>query len=145
MAELFVLGVIAVGLYKRGGRRFEWSRRSLRQAAKGLLARGEGLFTRGLRQIPAIAGQCILDMRSLIDDTLGLIDPRARKRIEERARGVMSRAEVRTSVGPAGGSRVAAVGRSLDRRYQALQQRYLEGSITLERYMEEAQRLQPPR
>jgi hypothetical protein len=144
MAELIVLAVICVGLYNRGGRKFEWSRRSLSHAARAVTTSAGPTLSRGLRNVPAIVGQCIIDMRSLFDDTLGLLDPKARRRIEERARGVLARAEHRANLGNAGGPRLAATAQPASSHYQTLQQRYLEGSITLDRYVEEAQRLRPP-
>jgi len=144
MAGLILLVVVAVGLYRRGGRRFEWSRASLRGAAAGLSRSCERLVHAVLRRLPEVSGQCFADMRALVDDLLGLIDPNARKRIEERARGMMARAERGANIGQAGSARLAAAGQSGVRRYRHLQDRYLEGSITLDRYVEEAQRLQPP-
>lgn len=83
-------------------------------------------------------------MRALVDDLLSLLHPNARKQIEERARGIMARAERGAGIGQARSARLAAAGQSGVRRYRRLQQRYLEGSITLDRYVEEVQRLQPP-
>jgi hypothetical protein len=134
MTGLTLLLIVAVGLYMRGGRHFDWSRASLRRAAERLSAGGERLVFRGLRALPPIAGQCIVDMRALVDDTLGLVDPKARKRIEQRARGVLARAERRGLAAHAPGVRGV----------QRLQRSYLSGAITLERYVEEAERLRQP-
>ncbi len=134
MAGLIVLLVVAAGLYMRGGRHFNWSRASLRGATEGLSAIGERLVFRALRALPSIAGQCIVDIRTLGNDLLGLVDPKARKRIEEGARGVLARAE----------RRGLAVGKPAALGYQRLQQSYLTGAITLERYVEEAERLRQP-
>ncbi|MDH3735377.1 MAG: hypothetical protein OEU54_17735 [Gemmatimonadota bacterium] len=143
MAELIVLIVVAVGIYKRGGRRFEWSRRSLGAAAGDLPHDTERFVRRSGKSFPAILGQCVEDMRALIDDMLGLIDPKARHRIETRARKMMARTE--RMVAPAQGSRFATAGHGGAGAYEALQKSYLEGSITLERYVEEAERLGAPR
>ncbi|MFV1986846.1 MAG: hypothetical protein ACC682_06175 [Gemmatimonadota bacterium] len=144
MVGLILLMVVTVGLYRRGGRRFEWSRASLRRATAGISRKGERLVSAALRRLPAVSGQCLADMRGRVDDLLSLLHPNARKQIEERARGIMARAERGASIGQARSARLAAAGQSGVRRYRRLQQRYLEGSITLDRYVEEVQRLQPP-
>lgn len=145
MAGLIILVVVAVGLYKRGGGRFEFSRRSLAAAASGAATSGERILGRGRRSLPSVLGQCITDMRDLVDDVLGLIDPKARRRIEERARAMMKRAEQRRGALGRPGSRLAAAGPSRTGAYEALQRSYLEGSISLEHYVEEAERLRVPR
>ena len=144
MAELMILLIVAVGLYKRGGR-FEWSRRSLREATAGAAGTGERLLGRGRRSLPHLLGQCVTDVRDLVDDMLGLIDPKARRRIEQRARQMMKRAEQRRTAIGRGGSRLAAAGPSRPGAYESLQRSYLDGSISLERYVEEAERLRAPR
>lgn len=141
MAGFIILLVVAVGLYKRGGRRFEWSRGSLGEAAAGAVGAGGRALGRGRRSLPAVLGQCVTDVRDLVDDMLGLIDPKARRRIEERARAMMSRAEQHRVALGSGTSRLAAAGPRRSGAYESLQRSYLEGSISLERYVEEAERL----
>lgn len=144
MTELIVLAVIGVGLYRRGGRSFEWSRRSVRAAVADAAVAGRGWLGRALRASPAVAGQCLIDMRALFDDTLGLIDPKYRRRVQEHARNVMARAERAQSLASGAAAGLVTAGQPGLAPYAALQKSYLEGAISLERYMEEAERLRRP-
>lgn len=137
MAELIILLVVAVGLYRKRGR-WEWSRRSLAEAVGGVGERTDRLVARGRRDLPGILGQLSADLRSLGEDLLGLLHPSARRRIEHRARALMTR---RASSATPTSPRLAPAQRAVAGAYEGLQQSYLNGSISLERYMQEAERL----
>lgn len=135
MWGLLILLVVCVGLCKRGP--WEWSRESFAEAVGGLGERTERLVARGRRDLPGILGQLSADLRSLADDLLGLLHPSARRRIEHRARAFMNRTpKPRTA-----SSRLAPAGRPAGSAFEGLQRSYLEGSISLERYVREAERL----
>ena len=139
MAEVMILLVVCVGVgvYRRRGR-WEWSRRSLADAVGGLGRRTDRLVARGRRGLPGVLGQLSADLRALGDDLLGLLHPGARRRIEHRARALMAR---RPSPSVAPTTRLAPAGRPAAGAFEGLQQSYLNGSITLERYVQEAERL----
>ncbi len=153
MLELVVLGVIGVGLYRRRGRRrWEWSRRSLRAALSDLYERGRRLLTRGRRSLPGFVETCRADVASLFRDLLRILHPSARDRIERGARTFFERggSGVQTPAGGAvrgvatagGGVLAEGAAQHMDRRaYASLQRRYLEGRITLDEYVAEADRL----
>jgi len=142
MAELIVVLVVIVGLYRWRGR-WEWSRKSLAGTVGDLGGRAGHLVERGRRSLPGVVGQLVEDLRSLGDDLLGLLSPSARRRIEHRARGLIRAGARRTSVTKPAGSRLAAAGPGAQ-ALERLQRSYLDGSITLERYVQEAERLHGP-
>lgn len=157
MAELIILLVIAVGLCRRRGQPWEWSRERLKTAAGHAADRGEGLLERAVRATPGVVGQCIADVRSLIRDMLGIIDPKARRRIARETRSLLSGApeRARRLTTPAAGSPLMAAGPSSApvtassddpgaAAFARLQRRYLEGAISLDEYMTESRRLHPP-
>lgn len=139
MAELLIVLVVCVGLYRRRGR-WEWSRRSLAHAVDGVVERGGHMLDEGRRGLPGILAQLIEDLRSFGDDALGLLHPSARRRIEHRARALVARGRSMST----GGSRLAAAGQGGSGALESLQRSYLDGSISLERYVQEAERLNTP-
>lgn len=154
MAELIILLVIAVGLCRRQGQPWEWSRARLRRAVETAAGRGEGVLGRGVRAAPGILGQCVEDVRSLIADMLGIIDPKARRRIARETRSFLSVAPRRArrlrkaaasplmASGPASVAR-ASSGESGAAAFARLQRRYLDGAISLDEYVTESRRLDP--
>lgn len=142
MAGLIIVLVVCVGLYRWRGR-WEWSRKSLAGAVGDLGGQTGHLVERGRRSLPGLVGQLVEDLRSLGDDLLGLLHPSARRRIEHRARGLLRAGARRKSAAKAAGSRLAAAGPGTQ-ALERLQRSYLEGSITLERYVQEAERLHGP-
>lgn len=155
MAELIILLVIVVGLCRRRGQPWEWSRARLRRAAKAAGQRGEGVLGRTLGSLPGVLGQCIEDMRALLADLLGIIDPKARRRIARETRSLLANAPGRArhlragaraplmASGPASAAAGAAQGDAGTAAFARLQRRYLEGAISLDEYMKESRRLDP--
>lgn len=156
MAELIILLVVVVGLCRRRGQPWEWSRERLRTAAGTAAGRGEDLLGRAVRATPGVVGQCIVDMRALIRDMLGIIDPKARRRIANETRSLLSAAPERARrLGRAAGSPLMASGPATApvsagsgdagaAAFARLQRRYLDGAISLDEYMTESRRLHPP-
>lgn len=156
MFELIVIAVIGIGLYRRRGQRWEWSRARLERAISDLRTDGERTVARTRRSLPQLLDQCLADVRSLVSDTLGVLEPRARKRLERKARSLASRARRHApttqplqaasaggGVVPGGASIASgAPAAQADPAYRGLQRRYLEGAISLQQYMKEARRLQ---
>lgn len=156
MAELIILLVIVVGLCRRRGQPWEWSRERLRSAAETAAGRGEGLVGHAVHATPGVVGQCIEDMRGLIRDMLGIIDPKARRRIASETRSILAGAPERArrlgraagsqlmTSGPASATVAAGSGDAGPAAFARLQRRYLDGAISLDEYMTESRRLHPP-
>ena len=157
MAELIILLVIGVGLCRRRGQPWEWSRARLDEALRSGAGRGERLAGRALRSLPGVLGQCVSDVRSLVDDMLGILDPKARTRIAKQTRSLLAGApeRARRLAGPAAGAPLVARGRATASiaagsgeagaaAFARLQRRYLDGAISLEEYVTESRRLAPP-
>lgn len=141
MVELLLLLVIGVALYRRSGRKWEWSRRRLAAAVVGLAEQSVRIVRSARQRLPGVLGQCLQDVGSLGDDLKGLLPPSTRRRIEGHARTALAnRSRPRL---PRTRSPLAAGGGA--QAFQTLQRRYLDGSITLDRYVQEAERLQVPR
>lgn len=88
MLELVLLAVIGVGLYRKRGQRWEWSRHRLEQAFRGLSSGSDRVTVRARRAIPALVHQCSRDMRSLGSDFFGLLSPGTQRQLEHRARSL---------------------------------------------------------
>lgn len=156
MAELIILLVVCVGLCRRNGRGWEWSRRRLRLALGTAAQGGEATVARVRRSLPGLFAQCLRDVRSLVDDTLGILDPKARSRIAAGTRTFLAseRARARRLTASSGRSRLATSGPGGSgpasplepgpSAFARLQRRYLDGAISLEEYIAESRRLQPP-
>jgi len=91
MLELVLLAVIGVGLYRKRGERWEWSRRRLERAFRGLSSGSDRFAERARRSVPQLLSQCSDDMRSLGADLVGALHPSAQRRIERRARSLTKR------------------------------------------------------
>jgi len=155
MAELIIVLVIVVGLCGRRGQRWEWSRTRLHETLHALSRRGEGLVGRAQRSLPGVVAQCIDDVRSLVGDVLGILDPGARSRIARETRSFLAAAPGRprrpaTSATGSGLAKArstaasAGPGEVAPSAFARLQRRYLDGSISLEEYITESRRLAPP-
>ncbi|MCG8470021.1 MAG: hypothetical protein MJB57_17735 [Gemmatimonadetes bacterium] len=94
MLELVLLAVIGVGLYRKRGERWEWSRARLRRAFRGLSSESDRAARRARRSLPDLIGQCRRDLIGLGDDLLGLLRPTARREIETRGRALARRGAV---------------------------------------------------
>jgi len=78
IVDFIVFLWIGVALHRRRRRSAEWIRRHLDIDA-------------ALRRLPDIVGQCFADVASCKDDLMGLLSPKARRRIEHRARAGFAR------------------------------------------------------
>lgn len=146
MFEIVLLAVIVVSLYRRRGERWEWNRARVGRAFSELSREGERALGRARQSGPGLVQQCVADVRSLGEDLLAVLHPSARRRITDATRRVFAhRQRLRGSganvdLGP---SPIAAVGgvAGADPAYARLQRRYLDGGISLNQYVEEADRL----
>jgi len=144
MLEIVILTVIVVGLYRKRGERWEWSRTRLRRAFGSLADEGERMLEGTHRSFPQLLAQCIEDVRGLLADLTRMLDPSLRRRLQDRTRILLRASGTRRNHGletvPANGAptgRAAAPGSPVAR----LQRRYLDGSISLEEYVEQAGRI----
>lgn len=155
LVEILVLAVIAIGLVRRRGEPWEFSRRRVAHAVDRISDAGGTAVGRARRTLPELLAVCSADVRSLLGDVAGVLQPRARRRIEDGARGLLARRRRRKArraprfdalpAGVAIPTDVPAeretVGGRAQRAYQNLQRRYLEGAISLDQYVDEAGRL----
>ncbi len=154
MVELIVLFVICVGLCRRRGEPWEFSRARLADAVDRAWRLGEHLVGRVAGSLPFLLRQCAADVRSLLDDLTGVVHPRARRQLREGARSWIDRSAPRSrgptgSVGVLSGAagaladgRLADPGRAVPARgYATLQRAYLDGAISIDEYVVEADRL----
>ena len=91
MLELVLLAVVGVGLYRKRGERWEWSRQRLEEAFRGLSSGSYRIAMRARRSVPELLGQCGEDMRGLGADLFGLLSPNAQSQIERRTRSLKER------------------------------------------------------
>lgn len=155
LVEILVLAVIAIGLIRRRGEHWEFSRQRVAHAVDRISDAGGTAVGRARRSLPELFAVCFADVRNLLEDVAGVLQPRARRRIEDGARGLLARKRRRKTrrarqldALPAGAAIPAALpaeretvsGRA-QRAYQNLQRRYLEGAISLDQYVDEAGRL----
>ncbi len=142
MLEIVLLTVIVVGLYRKRGERWEWNRVRVGRAFGDLSDEGERVLQRAHRAGPGMLSQCIADVQSLGGDLVSVLHPSAQRRIQQGTRKLIARRQ-RLAAPPTDFGAVAAgsgvVG--ADPEYARLQQRYLEGGISLDQYVEEANRL----
>lgn len=148
MLEIVLLAVIVVGLYRRGGERWEWNRARLHRAFTDLGYEGERAVASVRRAGPGVITQCVADMRSLGQDMVAVLDPKTRRRLERGARRLAARsARHRSTAGEVGaltaGGPVSSGGSvaQADPAFARLQQRYLEGGISLDEYVAQAGQL----
>lgn len=163
MFEAILLFVLLVGLARRRGERWEWSRERAGRAVRGWVDRVD----RGARgfsaALPGLWSCCRQDVRSLADDIVAFAHPRLYHRMAARRSvglaapaGVAPRAA--SLVAPTPSERGAAAREKLASAFRGmaagppsespgtpawrrLQRRYLDGRITLEQYVAEAERL----
>lgn len=91
MLELVLLAVIGVGLYRKRGERWEWSRERLEQAFRGLTVGTDRIAVRARRSVPELLSQCTKDIRGLGTDLYALLNSNTRRQIERRASALAKR------------------------------------------------------
>lgn len=162
MFEAFLLFVLLVGLARRRGESWEWSRERAACALSGWMDQAGILVRRARAALPGVWSCCQRDVRNLVEDIVAVVHPRLYHRIATpRAAGLPvpagmvptagalppsagerrpgTREKLASALrGVAGSAASEAVGTPAWRR---LQRRYLDGRITLEQYVAEAGRL----
>jgi hypothetical protein len=162
MFEAFLLFVLVVGLARRRGERWEWSRERAARALSGWMDQAGILVRRVRRALPDLWSCCRRDVRSLIEDIVAVAHPRLYHRMATPKPGLAAPAGVTPPAGdlgapgsergPGARERLASVLRGVAAggapseapttpAWRRLQRRYLDGRITLEQYVAEAERL----
>lgn len=162
MFEAFLLVVILVGLARRRGEGWEWSRERAARALHGWMEKAGVLARRVSAALPGVWSCCRQDVRSLVEDLAAFAHPRLYRRITaRRTAGLPAPAGVAPPVGSMASARPerglgakeklanalrgvagsASSDTSGTPAWRRLQRRYLDGRITLEQYVAEAERL----
>jgi hypothetical protein len=162
MFEAFLLFVLLVGLAGKRGEGWEWSRERAARVLRGWVDQ-VGIVARRVRAaLPGMWSCCRQDVRSLVEDIVAVAHPRLYHRIAtQRSVGLPAPAGVappagslatsRSDRGPGAREKLASALRGVagsasaeamgTHAWRRLQRRYLEGRITLEQYVAEAERL----
>jgi hypothetical protein len=161
MFEAFLLFVLLVGLARRHGERWEWNRERTARALGEWLDEAGSLVRSVRASLPELWSCCRQDVRSLVEDVIAVAHPRLYHRMAAPKPGLASAGGVTASAGglvPSGSERgsgarekLASVLRGVAGNapseapttpaWRRLQRRYLDGRITLEQYVAEAERL----
>lgn len=163
MFEAFLLFVLLVGLARKRGESWEWSRERAGRALRRCVDEAGTATRRVMAALPGVWSCCRQDVRGLVDDLVAFAHPRLYHRMSaRRSVGLAAPAGVtpsagnlvpssRSERGPGARQKLASALRGVASStpseaigtpaWGRLQRRYLDGRITLEQYVTEAERL----
>lgn len=150
MLETLLIGGIAVGLGRGADGRWSWTKERAEHRLRSAADRLAPWLDRVRAALPGTLDRCLDDVRSLAVDLVGALDPKTRRVVRQRI-GPLIEPPTRPAepVAPRPDRHALEYGpRRPDPRaagatgaLRALQDRYLEGAISLDQYRREVRRL----